>query len=147
LIFEAKQIPGMAGQELAGRVTCAKPYGWIKAPSKLPFRRGPNRWANRTRKRKRGDIGWCIRLRIKQNILRLLIDHNCEVYVVPAQTSAEDVLEMKPDGVFLSNGPGDPEPMGYAVENVRKMIGHVPIFGICLGHQVCGLALEGRPLS
>src|SRR5204862_150052 len=78
------------------------------------------------------------------NILRLLVDHNCEVYVVPAQTSAEDVLAMKPDGVFLSNGPGDPEPMGYAVENVRKMVGHVPIFGICLGHQVCGLALGGK---
>ncbi len=81
---------------------------------------------------------------IKQNILRLLVDHHCEIYVVPAQTSAEDVLAMKPDGVFLSNGPGDPEPMGYAVENVRKMIGHVPIFGICLGHQVCGLALGGK---
>jgi carbamoyl-phosphate synthase small subunit len=81
---------------------------------------------------------------IKQNILRLLVDHHCEVYVVPAQTSAEDVLGMKPDGVFLSNGPGDPEPMGYAVESLRKMIGHVPIFGICLGHQVCGLALGGK---
>jgi carbamoyl-phosphate synthase small subunit len=63
---------------------------------------------------------------------------------VPAATSAEDVLGMNPDGIFLSNGPGDPEPMEYAVENVRKFIGKVPVFGICLGHQVCGLALGGK---
>ena len=81
---------------------------------------------------------------IKQNILRLLVDHGCDVTVVPAQTSAEDVLALKPDGVFLSNGPGDPEPITYAVENIRKLLGRVPIFGICLGHQLCGLALGGR---
>ena len=81
---------------------------------------------------------------IKQNILRLLVDHGCDVTVVPAQTSAEDVLALKPHGVFLSNGPGDPEPVGYAVANIRKLLGHVPIFGICLGHQLCGLALGGR---
>jgi carbamoyl-phosphate synthase small subunit len=81
---------------------------------------------------------------IKQNILRLLVDHGSDVTVVPAQTSAEDVLEMKPNGVFLSNGPGDPEPIGYAVANIRKLLGRVPIFGICLGHQLCGLALGGR---
>src|ERR1700687_1171109 len=81
---------------------------------------------------------------IKQNILRLLVDHHCKVTVVPASTSAEDVLGMKPDGVFLSNGPGDPEPIGYAIENIRKLVGRVPIFRICLGHQLCGLALGGR---
>jgi carbamoyl-phosphate synthase small subunit len=81
---------------------------------------------------------------IKQNILRLLVDYGCDVTVVPAQTSAEDVLALKPNGVFLSNGPGDPEPIGYAVGNIRKMLGRVPIFGICLGHQLCGLALGGR---
>ncbi len=81
---------------------------------------------------------------IKQNILRLLVDHNCDVTVVPAKTSAEDVLAMKPNGVFLSNGPGDPEPIHYAVDNIRKLLGRVPIFGICLGHQLCGLALGGR---
>ena len=81
---------------------------------------------------------------IKQNILRLLVDHGCDVTVVPAQTSAGDVLALKPHGVFLSNGPGDPEPILYAVENIRKLLGRVPIFGICLGHQLCGLALGGR---
>src|SRR5208282_4465630 len=81
---------------------------------------------------------------IKRNILRLLVSHNCEVNVVPAQTSAADVLAMKPDGVFLSNGPGDPEPIGYAIENIRKLAGRVPVFGICLGHQLCGLALGGK---
>jgi carbamoyl-phosphate synthase small subunit len=81
---------------------------------------------------------------IKQNILRLLVDHHCEVTVVPANTSAEDVLAMRPNGVFLSNGPGDPEPVTYAVENIRKLAGRVPVFGICLGHQLCGLALGGK---
>ena len=81
---------------------------------------------------------------IKQNILRLLVDHGCDVTVVPAKTSAEDVLALKPDGVFLSNGPGDPEPITYAVANIRKLLGRAPIFGICLGHQLCGLALGGR---
>jgi carbamoyl-phosphate synthase small subunit len=81
---------------------------------------------------------------IKQNILRLLVDHGCEVTVVPAKTSAEDVLALKPQGVFVSNGPGDPEPVTYAIANLRKLLGRVPIFGICLGHQLCGLALGGR---
>ncbi len=81
---------------------------------------------------------------IKQNILRLFVDHGCDVTVVPAQTSSADVLALKPHGVFLSNGPGDPEPVIYAVENIRKLLGRVPIFGICLGHQLCGLALGGR---
>ena len=81
---------------------------------------------------------------IKQNILRMLCRENCHVTVVPAQTSADDVLAMKPDGVFLSNGPGDPEPVEYAVKAIRQMLGRVPIFGICLGHQLTGLALGGK---
>jgi carbamoyl-phosphate synthase small subunit len=81
---------------------------------------------------------------IKQNILRMLARENCKVTVVPAQTSAEDVLALKPDGVFLSNGPGDPEPVDYAVKSIRSMMGRVPIFGICLGHQLTGLALGGK---
>ncbi|HKF46305.1 MAG TPA: glutamine-hydrolyzing carbamoyl-phosphate synthase small subunit [Terracidiphilus sp.] len=81
---------------------------------------------------------------IKQNILRMLGRENCRVTVVPAQTTADDVLAMKPDGVFLSNGPGDPEPVDYAVKAIRGMMGRVPVFGICLGHQLCGLALGGK---
>jgi carbamoyl-phosphate synthase small subunit len=80
---------------------------------------------------------------IKQNILRMLTREGCRVTVVPAETSADDVLGLKPDGVFLSNGPGDPEPVDYAVRAIRGMMGRVPVFGICLGHQLCGLALGG----
>jgi carbamoyl-phosphate synthase small subunit len=81
---------------------------------------------------------------IKHNILRMLTREGARVTVVPAQTSAEDVLALKPDGIFLSNGPGDPEPLHYAQENIRKLAGKKPIFGICLGHQLIGLALGGR---
>jgi carbamoyl-phosphate synthase small subunit len=81
---------------------------------------------------------------IKLNILRMLAREGCRVTVVPAETTAEDVLELKPDGVFLSNGPGDPEPVDYAVRAIRKFLGRVPVFGICLGHQLTGLALGGK---
>jgi carbamoyl-phosphate synthase small subunit len=81
---------------------------------------------------------------IKLNILRMLVREGCRVTVVPAETSAEDVFELKPDGVFLSNGPGDPEPVDYAVRAIRKFMGRVPVFGICLGHQLTGLALGGK---
>ncbi|HKV62218.1 MAG TPA: glutamine-hydrolyzing carbamoyl-phosphate synthase small subunit [Candidatus Acidoferrum sp.] len=145
LIFEAKQLPSMAGQELASRVTCGKSYGWDKGSVEVAIspwseQMGESDAQADTHKHRvvAYDYG------IKQNILRLLVDHQCEVYVVPAQTSAEDVLAMKPDGVFLSNGPGDPEPITYAVENIQKLIGRVPVFGICLGHQLCGLALGGK---
>ena len=145
LIYEAKQLPLMAGQELAGRVSCARPYEWEKGSIEL----ATSPWAEQmgesgensdTKKFKvvAYDYG------IKLNILRLLVDHNCEVTVVPANTSAEDVLSLRPNGVFLSNGPGDPEPITYAVENIRKLAGRVPVFGICLGHQLCGLALGGK---
>jgi carbamoyl-phosphate synthase small subunit len=145
LVFEAKQIPTMAGQELAGRVSCKKSYSWDKGSIELataPWteQMGSAVPAGETRKHRvvAYDYG------IKQNILRMLVDHHCEVMVVPAQTSAEDVLAMGGDGVFLSNGPGDPEPVNYAVENIRKLAGKTPIFGICLGHQLCGLALGGK---
>jgi len=81
---------------------------------------------------------------IKHNILRMLTREGCRVTVVPAETSAEDVFALKPDGVFLSNGPGDPEPVDYAVRAIQKLLGRVPVFGICLGHQLVGLALGGK---
>ena len=81
---------------------------------------------------------------IKQNILRMLTRENCRVTVVPARTPAADVMAMKPDGVFFSNGPGDPEPLDYAIANVRELQGKAPLFGICLGHQIFGLALGGK---
>jgi carbamoyl-phosphate synthase small subunit len=140
LIEEARALPRMAGQELASRVTCARPYAWDRSSIDLaaaPPKAGAENNA-RGLKVVAYDFG------IKQNILRLLVDHRCDVTVVPARTSAADVLALKPDGVFLSNGPGDPEPIAYAVENIRKLMGRVPIFGICLGHQLCGLALGGR---
>jgi carbamoyl-phosphate synthase small subunit len=146
LIFEAKQLPSMAGQELASRVTCKKTYKWetgsidlVTSPWTEQMGEAGQQNAEAQKFRVVAyDFG------IKQNILRLLTDHNCEVAVVPAQTTAEDVLAMGGDGVFLSNGPGDPEPATYAIENIRKLIGRTPVFGICLGHQLCGLALGGK---
>ena len=149
LIEEARALPTMAGQELASRVTSPKKYEWSKGSIDLAAAQSlgaagaaaansGNASSDRRRHVVAYDYG------IKQNILRLFVDHGCDVTVVPAKTSAEDVLAMKPDGVFLSNGPGDPEPVSYAIENIRKLFGRVPIFGICLGHQLCGLALGGR---
>jgi carbamoyl-phosphate synthase small subunit len=152
LIAEARALPTMAGLELAGRVTTAKKYEWTKRSIDLTAPIALASSSGTTAQEKTGsaaaegrrhrvvayDFG------IKQNILRLLVDYGCDVTVVPAKTSAEDILALKPHGVFLSNGPGDPEPITYAVANIKKLLGRVPIFGICLGHQLCGLALGGK---
>src|SRR5260370_7713667 len=118
-MLEAKQLPSMTGQELASRVTCEKPYGWEKGSVEVAIspwseQMGESDAQAETRKHRvvAYDYG------IKQNILRLLVDHSCEVYVVPPQTSAEDVLGMKPDRLFLSNRPCDPQPVTYAVQNI-----------------------------
>lgn len=137
LAAKAKASPSMVGLDLASRVTTAFRYGW-KEPTARIFgetagERPPARFHVVAY-----DYG------IKQNILRRLVDIGARVTVVPAQTSAGDVLSLKPDGVFLSNGPGDPEPVEYAARAVRELAGRVPIFGICLGHQIIGLALGGR---
>jgi carbamoyl-phosphate synthase small subunit len=145
LIHEAKQLPSMAGQELASHVSCKRAYGWEKSSIELtipPWSESMGESGRVSEKPKFRVVAYDYG--IKQNILRLLVDHHCDVWVVPAQTSAQEVLDLKPDGVFLSNGPGDPEPIGYAVENIQKLLGRVPIFGICLGHQLCGLALGGK---
>lgn len=167
LIAEARKLPTMAGQELASRVTSPKVYSWsqgliqLAAPlaaraaagasvgigAAVAGKRGGSRAAavrsNGNAEEKRYKVV-AYDFGIKRNILRLFVDHGCDVTVVPAQTSADDVLAMKPQGVFLSNGPGDPEPAGYAIENIRKLVGKAPMFGICLGHQLCGLALGGK---
>lgn len=145
LIYEARQLPPMVGQELAGRVTCGKAYDWQKGSIELassPWSEQMGESDASPEARRFNVVAYDYG--IKQNILRLLVDHHCDVTVVPAGTSADDVLTFKPDGVFLSNGPGDPEPITYAVDNIRKLTGRVPIFGICLGHQLCGLALGGK---
>ena len=145
LIFEAQALPSMTGQELAGKVSCDKSYDWKDGSIELASSAwGEQAGAPEAAKEKRRFRVAAYDFGIKQNILRLLVDHHCDVTVVPAMTSAEDVLRLKPDGVFLSNGPGDPEPVTYAVEAIRKLLGRVPIFGICLGHQLCGLALGGK---
>ena len=141
LVAEARALPTMAGLDLATRVTSGKKYDWSQGSIDLAapiFERPVAQSGGKRFKVVAYDFG------IKQNILRLMVDYGCDVTVVPAQTSAEDVLALKPHGVFLSNGPGDPEPVGYAIANIRKLLGRVPIFGICLGHQLCGLALGGR---
>ena len=161
LIAEARALPTMAGLELASRVTSKKRYEWSRGsidlgapgalaePGSAVTQAASAGAPNESRSKAAAASGARYKVvaydfGIKQNILRLLVDYGCDVTVVPAQTSAEDVLALKPQGVFLSNGPGDPEPIGYAVDNIRKMLGRVPIFGICLGHQLCGLALGGR---
>jgi carbamoyl-phosphate synthase small subunit len=170
LIAEARALPTMAGQELATRVTATKSYPWTRGSIDLAqaFGAAVGRAATVERRPGKGNgraagerVPDSVGVRkpapedppyhvvaydfgIKRNILRLFVDHGWQVTVVPARTSAEEVLALKPHGVFLSNGPGDPEPMTYAVGNIRKLLGRVPIFGICLGHQLCGLALGGR---
>ena len=141
LIAKAKASPSMVGLDLASRVTTPSRYEWNQPSARLwdSEARTPSAEPQTPRFHVVAyDYG------IKQNILRRLVDIGARVTVVPAQTPAEDVLGLKPDGVFLSNGPGDPEPVEYAAKAVRDLAGRVPIFGICLGHQIIGLALGGR---
>jgi len=123
LVKKAKASPGLVGIDLVKAVTCKKAYAWNKSGKyKVVLL----------------DCG------AKHNIMRELAKRGCQVFVVPSKTSAKKILSMKPDGVMLSNGPGDPAAVTYVVETVRQLIGRIPIFGICLGHQMLGLALGGK---
>ena len=139
-VAAARGFPGLAGMDLAKVVSTPKAYHWTEGSWRLGegFRQ-PESPRFRV---VAYDFG------VKRNILRLLADRGCELTVVPAQTPAADVLALKPDGVFLSNGPGDPEPCDYAIAAARHIIeAGVPTFGICLGHQIMGLASGARTLK
>ncbi len=136
----ARSFPGMAGLDLAKVVSVTAPYEWTETAWRLDG--GYGRLEQPRLRVVAYDFG------VKRNILRLLADRGCHLTVVPAQTPAAEVLRLKPDGVFLSNGPGDPEPCDYAVEATRELISaNLPIFGICLGHQIMGLASGGHTLK
>lgn len=126
LIKKAKDSPGLIGRDLVKEVTCRKLYEWNSGANKRRFRIVVI------------DCG------VKFNILRELTANDCRVTVVPAQTDAGQILKMNPDGVLLSNGPGDPAAVSYVIETTKKLLGKLPLFGICLGHQILGLALGGK---
>jgi len=139
-IEQARSFPGMQGLDLAREVTTAESYHWTEGS--LDLDRG--RWAESAGQRHvvAYDFG------VKRNILRMLADRGCRVTVVPATTGVADALALEPDGIFLSNGPGDPEPCDYAIEAIREFIAlRIPLFGICLGHQLLGLAAGARTVK
>lgn len=139
-IAAARAAPSMAGLDLAKVVSCTQPYEWTSSTWSLGAGFSPM-----------GEARFHVvayDYGVKHNILRMLAERGCRLTVVPAQTKASDVRAMKPDGVFLSNGPGDPQPCDYAVAAIREIIAAgMPVFGICLGHQLLGLAAGGRTLK
>ena len=139
LVAKANALPSISKQDLVGAVTCASAYQWKEGTGAWPQRLNANGQVKPTPTRQFQvviyDFG------VKQNILRRLVDEGCAVTVVPASTTAETVRAMNPDGVLLSNGPGDPEGASYAVPHIQDLIGWRPLMGICLGHQMLGLAL------
>lgn len=126
--------PKLVGRDLVKEVTTDAYYHW-------PLDEESKRNQAQSFKVAVYDFG------VKLSILRALYEHGCELRVFPAQTSPQEVLDWNPDGIFLSNGPGDPEPLEYAVDTVRYLLGKIPIFGICLGHQILGLALGGKTVK
>jgi carbamoyl-phosphate synthase small subunit len=143
LVRKAREAPGLVGRDLVAHVTCASPYTWTDGPWKLGHGYTSADDIAKDRGKRPLDVV-AYDYGIKHNILRNLVGVGCRVRVVPAYTPAAEVLAAKPDGVFLSNGPGDPDAVEGAPENVAALLGKVPVFGICLGHQILGLALGGR---
>ena len=135
LLRAARAAPDMNGLDLVSRVSPKEPYRFDET-------RGE--WGTHARRSNDAPHVVCMDFGMKRNILRCLVDTGFRVSVVPAKTSARDVLALSPDGIFLSNGPGDPAAVGYAIETVRDLVGKRPIFGICLGHQLLALALGGK---
>lgn len=141
-IAQARAFPGLKGADLAKVVSRAAQESWTQGIWRLGQGLADHSSAERPFKVVAYDFG------VKRNILRLLVDRGCDVTVVPAQTPADAVLAMKPDGVFLSNGPGDPEPCSYAIEAIRQFLAvKMPLFGICLGHQLLALASGAQTLK
>ncbi len=139
-VTAARGFPGLAGMDLARVVSTKAAYRW--QDGSIDLDRGGCAHAAPRRHVVAYDFG------VKHNILRLLADRGCDVTVVPAQTPASVALALKPDGVFLSNGPGDPEPCAYAIAAIREFLARrTPLFGICLGHQLLGLAVGGKTLK
>ncbi|PJF22612.1 MAG: carbamoyl phosphate synthase small subunit [Phototrophicales bacterium] len=136
LIQMARESMDMSGANLVDAVTTPEPYNWTQGSDP--------QWYGDGQTNAQGALVIAYDLGIKHNILKMLTDRGLRVRVVPAQTPYQEVLAMNPAGVFLSNGPGDPAAVDYAINNVRGLLGKVPIFGICLGHQILGLALGGK---
>jgi carbamoyl-phosphate synthase small subunit len=131
-----QEYPGLVGRDIVKNVTVRESYAWDQGVIDV--------LNNQQKKPKTKYKVIAFDFGIKRNILRLLCSCGCDVCVVPAKTTAKEVLAQKPDGVFLSNGPGDPAPVGYAIETTKKLLGKLPVFGICLGHQILALALGGK---
>ena len=142
LVDRARSAPSMEGLDLAARVTPSAPYAFTEARGAwaVPFENGIRR---PTAGRATEFHVVAIDFGAKRNILRCLVDIGCRVTAVPATTTAQQILDLSPDGIFLSNGPGDPAAVTYAIDTIRSLLGKKPIFGICLGHQLLGLALGG----
>jgi carbamoyl-phosphate synthase small subunit len=143
LAAKCRAAPPMEGQDLTGKVTCARAYSW--AEGSQVWRVASPALATETTQPTPAEFHVvAYDFGLKRTILRRLVDHGCRVTVVPASTSAAETLALQPDGVFYSNGPGDPAAVKYGIETLQGLLGKVPVFGICLGHQLMGLAMGGR---